>query len=81
MEGDDHAWLGEAAGEGSLGHTWRRGSDHVRVEQRTEAGGTGPGPRIGSRGGGHGKCDGQEGSPDRLLRMSGDGCGQVKGES
>lgn len=39
------------------------------------------GPRIGSRGGGHGKCDGQEGSPERLLRMSGDGCGQVKGAS
>lgn len=41
MDGDDHASLGEAAGEGSLGHTWRRGSDHVRVEQGTEAGGTG----------------------------------------
>lgn len=50
-------------------------SDHVGVEQRTEAEDTG----HRSKGRLIGKCDGQESSPKRLLRMSGDGCGQVKG--
>lgn len=66
--------------EGSLGHAWRRGEDvttwgwNKEQKQKTLA----TGPRVGSWGGGHGGSVAAK-VLKRLLRMSGDGCGQVKG--